>query len=67
MEETETQTQKYTGYSYHGGGRKKQSESGRQRYTLSLQQFEVDLIKQKAKDKGIPASRYIMQLVNADN
>lgn len=58
---------KYSGYGYHGGGRKKMSESGRQRYTLSLQQFEIDLIKQKTKEKNIPASRYIMSLVNNDN
>lgn len=58
---------KYSGYGYHGGGRKKLGESGRKNYGLSLQQEEIDLIKEKAKTKGLPASRYIMSLVNADS
>lgn len=58
---------KYSGYGYHGGGRKKGSESGRKNLALSLQQFEIDIVKEKAKIKGLPVSRYIMELVNKDN
>ena len=39
---------KYTGYGYHGGGRKKMSESGRKQMQLSLQQDEIDFMKSKA-------------------
>lgn len=62
MEEEE---KKYTGYGYHGGGRKKMSESGRKQMQLSLQQEEIDFIKSKAAEAGIPVSRFVMDCVKA--
>lgn len=56
---------KYTGYGYHGGGRKKMSESGRKQMQLSLQQDEIDFIKSKAAEAGLPVSRFIMECVKA--
>lgn len=56
---------KYTGYGYHGGGRKKMSESGRKQLQLSLQQDEIDFIKSKAAEAGLPVSRFVMECVKA--
>ncbi len=56
---------KYTGYGYHGGGRKKMSESGRKQMQLSLQQDEIDFIKSKATEAGLPVSRFVMECVKA--
>lgn len=56
---------KYTGYGYHGGGRKKMSESGRKQMQLSLQQNEIDFIKSKAAEAGLPVSRFVMECVKA--
>ena len=46
-----------------GAGRKKLSESGRKQIQISLQQNEIDLIKQLAKDNGENVSRFIMDCV----
>lgn len=56
---------KYTGYGYHGGGRKKMSESGRKQMQLSLQQDEIDFIKSKAAEARLPVSRFVMECVKA--
>lgn len=56
---------KYTGYGYHGGGRKKMSKSGRKQMQLSLQQDEIDFIKPKAAEAGLPVSRFVMECVKA--
>ena len=56
---------KYTGYGYHGGGRKKMSESGRKQMQLSLQQDEIDFIKSKAAEAGLPVSRFVMECLKA--
>lgn len=58
---------KYTGYGYHGGGRKKMSESGRKQMQLSLQQDEIDFIKSKAAEAGLPVSRFVMECVKAQS
>ncbi|MCQ2594472.1 MAG: hypothetical protein MJ196_04345 [Treponemataceae bacterium] len=43
-----------------GSGRKKLSESGRKQIQFSLQQEEIDLIKQLSKENNMPASRFVM-------
>lgn len=48
---------------YRGGGRKKLSESGRKQVQFSLQQDEVDLIKQAAEAAGLNSSRFVVQCV----
>lgn len=42
-----------------GGGRKKLSESGQVKVQFSLQQFEVDLIKELAEKEGLNKSRFV--------
>ncbi len=54
---------KYSGYGYHGGGRKKLSESGRIQVQFSLQQNEVDLIKEEAKKAELNNSRFVVECV----
>ncbi len=41
------------------------SESGRKQMQLSLQQEEIDFIKSKAAEAGIPVSRFVMDCVKA--
>lgn len=47
-----------------GSGRKKMSESGRCQIQISLQQHEIDLIKENAKQLEMPVSRFLMLCVN---
>lgn len=64
MESEKTETKpKYSGYGYHGGGRKKRSESGRKNFALSLQQEEIDFIKAEAEKSGMKYSRFVMEAV----
>ncbi|WP_147612338.1 hypothetical protein [Treponema pectinovorum] len=60
-----SEEKKYTGYGYHGGGRKKLSESGRKQLQLSLQQEEIDFLKESAKNANLPVSRFVMECVKA--
>ena len=59
----ESEEKKYSGYGYHGVGRKKLSESGRIRVQFSLQQNEIDLIKELAEKAELNNSRFIMECV----
>ncbi len=47
-----------------GQGRPKLSESGRVQVQFSLQQFEIDLIKELAEKEGLNKSRFLMQCIN---
>ena len=47
-----------------GSGRKKLSESGRIQVQFSLQQDEIDLIKELAGREGLNKSRFIVRAVN---
>ncbi len=49
-----------------GAGRKKLSESGRKQVQFSLQKDEIEMLKTKAKAKGLPMSRYIAKLIAED-
>lgn len=46
-----------------GAGRKRLSESGRQKVQFSLQQSEVDLIKTEAEKAGTNKSRFVVECV----
>ena len=59
MAEEETRP-KYSGYGYHGGGRKKKSESGRKSFALSLQQAQIDYIKKQAQSFGMTYSQFVL-------
>ena len=61
----EVEGKKYSGYGFHGGGRKKMSESGRKQMQLSLQQEEIDFIKEKASEAGMPVSRFVIQCIES--
>ena len=60
MNETE---KKYTGYGYHGGGRKKLSESGRIRVQFSPQKDELKMIDETAEKSGMNRTRFIVECV----
>ncbi len=46
-----------------GSGRPKLSESGRKPVQLSLQQHEIDLIKELSEKAGLNKSRFVMECV----
>lgn len=54
---------KYVGYGYHGGGRKKKSESGRKQLQISLQQDEVEKLKELTKEAGMSVSEFVRSKV----
>lgn len=62
--ESGTEKPKYSGYGYHGGGRKKLSESGRKAFSVSLQQNQIDYIKEQAEKRGLNNSQFILEAVN---
>jgi len=62
MSETEIKP-KYLGYGYHGGGRKKISESGRKSFALSFQQEQIDYIKRMAEKNNMNYSTFVLEAV----
>ncbi len=58
---TEQAEKKYSGYGYHGGGRK-MAESGRVRFQVSCQPSEEKIIRKKAKEAGVSLSRFLVEL-----
>lgn len=54
---------KYSGYGYHGGGRKKGSGEGTKRvsFSVSCQPDELVRLKALAKEKGVPLSNLIVR------
>jgi hypothetical protein len=48
-----------------GGGRKKLSDSGRIQIQISLQQSEIEMIKELAEKAGLNRSRFIVECVKA--
>lgn len=55
---------KYTGYGYHGGGRKRKNPEEKIVYkniTISGKPEELEALKQKAKENGKTLSRYIIK------
>jgi len=59
---------KYSGYGYHGGGRKKGSGTGTKRTFLSVscQPEEAELIKELAKKSGKTLSSFILDAILPD-
>ena len=59
---------KYTGYGYHGGGRKKGSGEGTKRIFLSVscQPEEAERVKDLAKKSGKTLSAFILDAVLPD-
>ena len=51
---------KYTGYGYHGGGRKPTGVK-RVSFSVSCQPEELAALKALAKEKGVPLSRLIVE------
>lgn len=59
MESEETKERKYSGYGYHGGGRKK-LETGRVRFQVSCQPSEERIIREKAEKAGMSLSKFMV-------
>ncbi len=59
MSGKETEEKKYSGYGYHGGGRKK-AETGRVRFQVSCQPSEEKIIREKAEKEGLSLSRFMV-------
>ena len=53
-------TPKYSGYGYHGGGRKATGVK-RVSFSVSCQPEELEALKELAKEKGEPLSRLIVK------
>ena len=55
---------KYTGYGYHGGGRKKGSGNGTKRvsFSVSCQPEELERVKALAEAAGKSVSRFLLDL-----
>ncbi|MBR4464793.1 MAG: ribbon-helix-helix protein, CopG family [Treponema sp.] len=55
---------KYSGYGYHGGGRKKGSGSGTKRvsFSVSCQPEELEKVKSLAEKAGKSVSRFLLDL-----
>ena len=55
---------KYSGYGYHGGGRKKGSGDGTKRvsFSVSCQPEELATIKKLAEQSGKNVSRFLLDL-----
>lgn len=53
---------KYSGYGYHGGGRKATGIK-RVSFSISCQPEEMKALKAAAKEKGVPLSRLIIDSV----
>lgn len=53
---------KYSGYGYHGGGRKKGSGEGTKRvsFSVSCQPEELERLKALAKERAMPLSNLIV-------
>ncbi len=59
MESGKTEEKKYSGYGYHGGGRKK-LETGRVRFQVSCQPSEERIIRAKAEKAGMSLSKFMV-------
>lgn len=55
-------TPKYSGYGYHGGGRKATGVK-RVSFSVSCQPEDLEALKAAAKEKGVPLSRLIIKSV----
>ncbi len=60
---------KYSGYGYHGGGRKKGSGDGTKRvsFSVSCQPEELAAIKKLAEQSGKNVSRFLLDLALGQN
>lgn len=53
----------YSGYGYHGGGRKRKSESGRISFSVSCTEAQRDAIKKKAEELHMTISELVISSV----
>lgn len=61
--ESQENKKKYSGYGYHGGGRRKLSESGRVKVQIAPQQCELELIDSEAEKNGMNRTRFVVECV----
>ena len=64
MSEEPEEKPKYSGYGYHGGGRKKGSGNGVKRvsFSVSCQPEELEKLKELAAASGKTTSRFLLDL-----
>lgn len=63
---TEQKEKKYSGYGYHGGGRKaKGKEPKTTTMSIVCTASEKEMIKERAKNSGQTISSFIMAAINA--
>lgn len=62
---TEQKEKKYSGYGYHGGGRKREGEEAR-RETVAFvcTPSQKEKLKEKAKEAGLSVSKYITNILD---
>ena len=67
MEDEKTEEVKYSGYGYHGGGRKKGSGKGTRRvsFSVSCQPEELERIKVLAAENKKSVSSFLLDLAFA--
>ncbi len=64
-----SEEKKYSGYGYHGGGRKKGSGEGTKRvsFSVSCQPEELEKVKALAEKAGKSVSRFLLDLAFNSN
>ena len=61
MQDETTEKPKYSGYGYHGGGRKMLYEGGRQQLAISCSKAQKEAIQKAASDAGMTTTAYILE------
>lgn len=59
--ENETKKTKYSGYGYHGGGRKMLYTGGRKQLAISCSQAQKDEIQRMAEAEGKTTAEYVLE------
>lgn len=61
MQGEKTEKPKYSGYGYHGGGRKMLYTGGRKQLAISCSQAQKEAIQKAASDAGMTTAAYILE------
>ncbi|MCR5124446.1 MAG: hypothetical protein K6B43_04530 [Treponema sp.] len=59
--ENQNEKPKYSGYGYHGGGRKMIYEGGRQQLAISCSKAQKEAIQKAAADAGKTTAAYVLE------
>ena len=61
MSDETTEKPKYSGYGYHGGGRKMLYSGGRKQLAISCSQAQKDEIQRMAASEGKTVAEYVLE------